>query len=64
MSWCSQTSEVFAKSQNFTKINDATNKSVKYTVIVPSILVVNLSLFGYWWTCYDNKDRKIEETCF
>ena len=54
-----------AKSQNFTRINDATDKSVKYTdSYFSSILVVNLSLFGYCETCYDNKDKKIDETWF
>ena len=33
-------------------------------VIFSSILVVNLSLFGYCETCYDSKDKRIEETCF
>ena len=41
-----------------------TNLSNIQTVIISSILVVNSSLFGYCETCYDNKDKKIDETCF
>ena len=40
-----------------------TNLSNIQTVIFSSILVVNLSLFGYCETCYENKDEKIDEIC-